>query len=101
SQEDFNAIILSKLNDLLNKLDIELAKTTLDFINLAVEMGLQLDYFHMQNIVYRLLTEDILYSKPAQNLKKSLECIEHILKIAKKLSFNVDKFSKIAELHVE
>ncbi|MEW6534059.1 MAG: DUF3536 domain-containing protein [Candidatus Auribacterota bacterium] len=100
-QEDFNAIILSKLNDLLNKLDIELAKTTLDFINLAVEMGLQLDYFHMQNIVYRLLTEDILYSKPAQNLKKSLECIEHILKITKKLSFNVDKFSKIAELHVE
>lgn len=64
-------------------------------------MGLHLDYFHMQNIVYKLLKEEILYLKPTQNLKNSLECIRTILKIAKKLSFNIKNFTKIADLDID
>lgn len=100
-EKNFNAIILSKLQDLLKKLDLELARTTFDFINIGDEMGLHLDYFHMQNIVYKLLKEEILYLKPTQNLKNSLECIRTILKIAKKLSFNIKNFTKIADLDID
>ncbi|MCB1195335.1 DUF3536 domain-containing protein [bacterium] len=98
-EKDFNEIILSKLHDLSQKLDLELTKSTLEFISLAYEMNLKLDFFHIQNMLYKLLSDIIVYLEPERNFKTSLECIKTLLRIAQKFGFNIQKFA--SEIGIE
>jgi len=92
---NLNEIIISNLKTLYNNLDEHICKTTLNFIGLAQEMGLNLDLFAMQNITFKLLKEKIPAATSAKNNPATTECINNILQIARKLSFNISRYSKI------
>jgi len=94
---NLNEIIIANLNSLYNNFDEHTSKSTLNFINLAQEMDLNLDIFHMQNIAFRLLKEKILPIKSPKAISAKIECIKNLIQIAKKLSFNVQHFTKILD----
>ena len=93
-EEDINQVIISKMQGLRQKLNKDVALSIVDFLSMGEELGLHLNQFKMQNIIYQLLQEDMLYIKPEKNIKTSLESISIMVKIAEKLSFNADKFAK-------
>ncbi len=100
SEKTFNEIITSKLNYLNTKMNLDLCETIIEFMDIRHELGLELDYFNMQNIVYDILQHDLLSLKPEKNIKRCVMCIQSILKIAKMLSFDVDYFAKESGIDV-
>ncbi len=99
-EEDISTVLISKMQALRKRLNKDIASSILDFLSLGEELGLQIDQFKMQNIIYQLLQEDILYLKPEKNIKTSLESIAVMVKIAEKLSFNAQKFAKKTAIDV-
>lgn len=99
-ENDINGVIISKMEKLKKRLDKDLATSILEFLQFGEELALGLDHFQMQNIIYKLLTEDIFYIKPEINIKTSLESIAVLVKVAEKLSFNAQKFAQATAIDI-